>query len=203
MRRSRRAALMGLASTAALAAAPGLWPKTAKAAGSSLSFAELARIYDQTHHVAPDYNGNVLIRWGDPLPRAVSFDPAALSAESQAKQFGYNCDFIGYMPLPVGSNNSEHGLLCVNNEYPDPHIMWHGLTEDDAVSKMSDDQIRVLQAAWGHSVVEIKKTGGAWSYVQDSEYNRRINGFTEIAISGPAAGHALLKTSADPSRTQA
>ena len=117
--------------------------RTAKAAGSSLSFSELTRIYDQTHHVAPDYNANVLIRWGDPIARDVTFDPAALSADSQAKQFGYNCDFIGYMPLTAGSNNSEHGLLCVNNEYPDPHIMWPGLTEDDAASKVNDDQIRV------------------------------------------------------------
>ena len=166
---SRRAALMGLASTAALAAAPGLWPKTAKAAGSSLSFAELTRIYDQTHHVAPDYNANVLIRWGDPIARDVTFDPAAITAETQSKQFGYNCDFIGYMPLPVGSSNSEHGLLCVNNEYPDPHIMWPGLTEDDAATKASEDQIRAMQAAWGHSVVEIKKSGGTWSYVQNSD----------------------------------
>ena len=193
-RLSRRAALMGLASTAALLATPAMWPKSAKAAGSSLSFAELTRIYDQTHHVAPDYNANILIRWGDPIARDVTFDPAALTADSQAKQFGYNCDFIGYMPLPVGSGNSEHGLLCVNNEYPDPHLMWPGMTEDDGASKLSDDQIRVMQAAWGHSVVEIKKEGGAWSYVQNSEYNRRINGFTEMSISGPAAGHALLKT---------
>ena len=181
MRLSRRAALMGLASTAALLATPAMWPKSAKAAGSSLSFAELTRIYDQTHHVAPDYNANILIRWGDPIARDVTFDPAALTADNQAKQFGYNCDFIGYMPLPVGSGNSEHGLLCVNNEYPDPHLMWPGMTEDDGVSKLSDDQIRVMQAAWGHSVVEIRKEGGAWSYVQNSQYNRRINGFTEMS----------------------
>jgi secreted PhoX family phosphatase len=202
-RLSRRAALMGLASTAALLATPVMWPKSAKAAGSSLSFAELTRIYDQTHHVAPDYNANILIRWGDPIARDVTFDPSALSADGQAKQFGYNCDFIGYMPLPVGSGNSEHGLLCVNNEYPDPHLMWPGMTEDDGASKLSDDQIRVMQAAWGHSIVEIKKSGGTWSYVQSSEYNRRINGFTEMSISGPAAGHALLKTSADPTGAKA
>jgi uncharacterized protein len=203
LRLSRRAALMGLASTAALAGASTLWPSSTKAAGgSSLKFQELERIYDQTHHVAPGYDAKVLIRWGDPIAKGATFDPAAITADSQAKQFGYNCDFIGYVPLPVGSSNSEHGLLCVNNEYPNPHVMWPGLTEDDAGAKATEDQVRAMQAAWGHTIVEIKKEGGAWSYVQDSEYNRRINGFTEIAISGPAAGHALMKTSADPSGTK-
>ena len=204
LRLSRRAALMGLASTAGLAAAPGFWPKPAQAAATgTLRFQELTRIYDETHHVAPGYEANVLIRWGDPLAKDVTFDPAAITAETQSKQFGYNCDFIGYMPLPVGSGNSEHGLLCVNNEYSDPHIMWPGLTEDDAATKATEDQVRAMQAAWGHTVVEIKKDGGKWSYVQDSQYNRRINGFTEIAISGPAAGHKLMQTSADPSGTKA
>ena len=43
LRLSRRAALMGLASTAALLATPAMSPKSANAAGSSLSFAELTR----------------------------------------------------------------------------------------------------------------------------------------------------------------
>jgi secreted PhoX family phosphatase len=107
---SRRAMLLGLASSATLAAAPSLWPKAAQAATASpLTFAELTRIYDQTHHVAPGYDANILIRWGDPIAQDVAFDPGAVTAESQSKQFGYNCDFIGYMPLPAGSDNSEHG----------------------------------------------------------------------------------------------
>jgi secreted PhoX family phosphatase len=198
-RLSRRQALLGMVGATAVAAGTGVWSRVSQAAMGTLKFAELEKVYDQTHHVAPGYDANILIRWGDPLAEGVEFDPAAISADSQSKQFGYNCDFIGYMPLPVGSNNSEHGLLCVNNEYPDPHIMWSGLTEDDAATKASEDQIKAMMAAWGHTVVEIKKENGKWSYVQDSEYNRRINGYTEMTVSGPAAGHVLLKTSADPS----
>jgi hypothetical protein len=193
---------MGLASTAALAAAPGAWPKVAQAAAGSLGFEELTRVYDQTHHVAPNYDAAVLIRWGDPIARDTAFDPAAITADRQSNQFGYNCDFLAYMPLPAGSGNSEHGLLCVNNEYPNPHVMWPGMTEDEAGAKASEDQIRAMQASWGHSIVEIKRAGGAWSYVQESEYNRRISGFTEMAISGPAAGHDLMKTSGDPTGTR-
>jgi uncharacterized protein len=202
-RMSRRAALMSLVGTAALAAAPNLWIKrTEAAAETGLRFKELEKIYDQTHHVATGYDANILIRWGDPIARDVVFDPSAITAETQSKQFGYNCDFIGYMPLPVGSGSSEHGLLCVNNEYPSAQLMWPGMTEDDAGQKATEQQIRAMQAAWGHTIVEVKKANGSWSYVQDSEYNRRINGFTEIGISGPAAGHALLKTSADPTGTK-
>ena len=43
--------------------------------------------------------------------------------------------------------------------------------------------------AIGHSIVEIKREGGAWSVVQDSPINRRITLNTEMAISGPLAGH--------------
>jgi len=197
---SRRQALMGMAGLAAVAAGSGIWSRVSQAAAmGTLGFTELNKVYDQTHHVAPGYNADILIRWGDPLVKGADFDPAAITAERQSQQFGYNCDFIGYMPLPAGSGNSEHGLLCVNNEYPDPHIMWPGLTEDDAAAKASEDQLRAMMAAWGHTVVEVKKENGKWSYVQDSQYNRRINGYTEIHVSGPAAGHALLKTSADPS----
>lgn len=201
-RLSRRQALLGMAGAAAVTAGTGIWSRVSQAAMGTLKFTELDKIYDQTHHVAPGYDANILIRWGDPLVKGAEFDPAAITADNQGKQFGYNCDFIGYMPLPVGSNNSEHGLLCVNNEYPDPHIMWSGLTEDDAAAKASEDQIKAMMAAWGHTVVEIKKDNGKWSYVQDSQYNRRINGYTEIHVSGPAAGHALLKTSADSSGTK-
>ncbi len=99
---------------------------------------------------------------------AGGFEPAAMTGAAQEKQFGYNCDFVGFMPLPVGSNNSDHGLLCVNHEYVDAHIMWPGLTEDDVAAKLDKNQAEVTMAAHGHSVVEIKKTDGQWQVVADS-----------------------------------
>jgi len=199
-RLSRRAALLGLTSVAALAGIGGLGRQaTAAQVSSTLTFEELTKIYDENHHVPKGYTASPLVRWGDPIVAgAKPFDPKALSAETQAGQFGYNCDFIGYMPLPVGSKSSDHGLLCVNNEYTDPHIMFPGMTEDDAAKKVTKEQAEALRAAWGHSIVEIKKTDGKWAIVPESKYNRRITGMTAFAISGPAAGHKLLQTSADP-----
>ncbi|MGH6962754.1 MAG: alkaline phosphatase PhoX, partial [Dongiaceae bacterium] len=143
-RLSRREALRGAAGAATATALYGvlgmtLQPGAARAvAGSSLTFTELKRVYDETHHVAPGYAANVLVRWGDPIAAdAPAFDVAAQSAAAQEKQFGYNCDFIAYLPLPAGLQNSGNGLLCVNNEYPSPQVMFPGMTEDDAGKAMT------------------------------------------------------------------
>ena len=57
-------------------------------------------------------------------------------------------------------------------------------------------------AAMGHSIVEVKMVDGKWEIVPDSPLNRRITPETEMTISGPGAGHALMKTSADPTGTK-
>ena len=105
----------------------------AAAAQSTLGFPELKRVYDKTHAVADGYEAAVVARWGDALAAGLpEFDGNKVTADEQDKRFGYNCDYIGFMPLPKGSTNSDHGLLCVNNEYISPNVMFPGMTEDDA-----------------------------------------------------------------------
>src|SRR5689334_14605114 len=103
-RLSRRAAVLRLTSGAALAGMGGLGRQaTAAQVSSTLTFEELTKIYGEDHRVPKGYTASPLVRWGDPIVAgAKPFDPKALSAETQARQFGYNCDFIGYMPLPLG-----------------------------------------------------------------------------------------------------
>jgi secreted PhoX family phosphatase len=205
-RLSRRSALLGMSAAAGLGIFGGrlFGAGTADAAmAPALTFGELARVYDDKDHVASGYTKQVLLRWGDPIHAdAPGFEPAAMTGAAQERQFGYNNDFLGYLPLPAGSNSSDHGLLSVNHEYVDAHIMWPGMTEDDVAAKLDKNQAEVTMAAHGHSVVEIKKTDGKWQLVQDSPYNRRITASTPIKFTGPAAGHELLKTSADPSGTE-
>src|SRR5690606_39551644 len=98
-------------STAGLSVLGGARP--AQAAGMRASFAEISHSVDETPHVAPGYDADILIRWGGPVvPGAPSFDPARLTAEAQEKLFGYNNDFIGFVALATGSDNPDHGLLC-------------------------------------------------------------------------------------------
>jgi secreted PhoX family phosphatase len=198
---SRRALLRGSASAALAAGAGRLLPQPALAAeaASSLTFAELTRVKDDRDHWPDGYDRQILIRWGDPLVGSASgdFDPAHLTGEEQAKRFGYNNDFIAYIPLGEGEAASAHGLLVVNHEYAAPYLMWPGLTDEDYREKLSDEQIRAVKAAVGIAVLEVRKAGNVWELVT-GKYNRRITLDTPIALSGPCAGHARMKTKPDP-----
>ena len=204
-RLSRRQALKGAAGASAWVALSGgslfgLSGCDGAVKSPPLTFAELEHGYDETHHVADGYVTQVLIRWGDAvLPGAAPFRPGAQTKAEQDTQFGTANDFIGFLPLPFGSDNSEHGLLCVNHEFTVAMMMFPGFdnrwrTAEEKTRAQADVEV----AAHGHSVIEVKRVDGQWTVVGDSPYNRRITGETPIALSGPAAGHRRLKTSADP-----
>lgn len=199
---TRRGVLAGLGAAAAFGlVSHSMISRRALAAGvkSSLTFTETPHVYDATHHVAPGYNANVLLRWGDPVEAgAPVFDPMNQTASAQSKQFGYNCNYIGFTPLPFGSENGSRGLLSVNHEYTNQHLMFPDVTRKQKLTKA---QTEIEMAAHGHSVVEIAKQNGSWSVVKESKYNRRIHVGTPMKISGPAAGHDRLKTNADATGT--
>jgi secreted PhoX family phosphatase len=60
-------------------------------------------------------------------------------------------------------------------------------------------KVRKAQAAHGVSVIEVERKDGRWDIVRPSPWARRITASTPIAVGGPAAGHRLLQTAADPS----
>jgi uncharacterized protein len=173
--------------------------KTGRA--STFDFKEIEAGVDETHHVAEGYDAQILLRWGDPLfPDAPEFDPQAQTAEKQRRQFGYNSDYVGYVPL---DGSSDHGLLVVNHEYTNEELMLPGVgvqdTKDANFSKMTPELVDIEIAAHGGSVVEIKRQpNGPWQVVEDSKYTRRITADTPMEITGPAAGHDRMKTSQDP-----
>lgn len=167
-----------------------------RAAGGYFEFPELAVGVDATHHVAAGYDADVLIRWGDPvMPDAPAFDPMNQSADAQERQFGYNNDYIGYAPLPVGSGSADHGLLCINHECLDEELMFPNYAGDTA------ETVEIEMAALGASIVEVRRgADGKWRYVPGGRFNRRISTrSTAIEVAGPAAGHVRLETVADPS----
>lgn len=203
-RYSRRGVLKGimLAGTA-LAAAGALVgpPRRVEASGTAgFDFDEISHGVDETHHVANGYDADVLIRWGDPIfDHSPAFDPMNQSAESQALQFGYNNDFIGVHPL-----SDDRAVLCVNHEYTNEELMFPGLGRQDRTGflDMTDALARAEMAAHGGTVVEIRRgDDGKWAVDTSGALNRRITAVTPMRLSGPAAGHDRLKTTADPTGT--
>ncbi len=162
---------------------------------SGPAFKEVLRGLDETHHVAEGYQADVLLRWGDPLfSDSPAFDPMNQTEASQLRQFGFNNDYIGFVPL-----EENRGLLCVNHEYVSTALMQPGVVENYPDS-MTRERCAVELAAHGGTVVEIVFDGRQWNVVRDSKYNRRITPHkTPMEVTGPAAGHPRLKTSDDPS----
>jgi secreted PhoX family phosphatase len=206
---SRRGFLQGSLAVSAIAATVSpiaiLLADDARAASASaFAFDEIEAGIDDKHHVAAGYDADVLLRWGDPIfADAPEFDPANQSAEAQGKQFGYNNDYVGYIAL---EGSSEHGLLVVNHEYTNEHLMFPGIVKivegKIDVSPADQKRVDIEMAAHGGSIVEIRKDAGKWQVVRDGKLNRRITSTTEIQLTGPAAGHDRLKTNADATGTK-
>ena len=161
---------------------------------SRFAFDQLAPQTDGTIHVPGGYNWDVLVRWGDPLfSDAPEFDAASgIPTEGSDRVFGENTD--GMELFLVGDTE----LLVVNSEYVNGGINLPAEQEGKPVS--ADDVVR-LQNFQGVTVMEVSESEAGWEVVVDSPYNRRIHHRTEMRLDGPAAGHDLLKTSADPSGT--
>ena len=166
---------------------------------SNFDFIEIEHGIDEYHHVAPNHTADILLRWGDPIfEGAPEFDVNKQTAESQLKQFGYNNDFIGFVSLPSQEPLKQSALLCVNHEYPLAGLMFPNIGRD-IEGAITAQQVDVTKAAVGVSIVKVDLVDDNWSVDLTSKYNRRISALgTEIELSGPAAGHARLQTTADP-----
>ncbi|VDS10633.1 hypothetical protein PARHAE_03851 [Paracoccus haematequi] len=169
--------------------------------GSAFDFPEVTAGVDANHHVAQGYDADVLLRWGDKVfADAPEFDPTNQSEAAQERQFGYNNDFVGFIPL---DGADDRGLLVVNHEYTNEHLMFPGIVTikdgEIEVAEADESRVNIEMAAHGGTVIEIRKVDGKWQPVLDGALNRRITAKTEMELSGPAAGHARLQTVADPS----
>ncbi|MBA1377402.1 PhoX family protein [Pseudomonas brassicacearum] len=158
-----------------------------------LGFDGIAAATTDAITLPPGYKASVLISWGQPLQKnAPAFDPSGNgTARAQEVQFGDNNDGMSLFPMPGDENRA---LMAINNEYTNYRYLFpHGGQPQSA------EEVHKAQACEGVSVIEIERRRGQWQFVQDSRYNRRIHGNTPIRLSGPAAGHDWVKTSADKS----
>ena len=178
------AAVMGLgnmlSSTSALAQA-----------ATRFAFKPIPIATDFAVTVPEGYSTHILAKWGQPLfADAEGFNPeSGMTAAGQLRSFGENTDGMELF------NIAGREVMVVNHEYVNIEV---NLPNNPDNLPANADDVLMLQHAQGVTVMEVAETAAGWEIVVDSPYNRRITQVTPMMISGPAAGHDLLKTEADP-----
>jgi len=141
------------------------------------------------------YNWHIVGSWGDPL-------------WSEGEEFNQNTRGTGSsQELAMGDNTDGMALftdngryvMAQNNEYVNRKI-FHGNRKDG--KPMNADDVRKSKAGHGVSIFEVAHYQGQWKIVKDSAYNRRITADSPMDLTGPAAGHDLMKTKMDPTGTK-
>ena len=210
----RRRFLQGTLGAAALTLLGGFdtraWAASPTPGGGGITFtgvpANLAASFVDAITVPQGYTAKVLVAWGDAIgvPGRDAFadwDPATPFTEAIGQTtWGSHNDGMHWFPLHTRtSTSSDAGLLVSNHEYTDPGLLLGTTTY--ATDTITKEMVAAQIAAHGVSVVATRKTGGEFELQRPSPYARRITGATPTEVTGPAAGHALLKTADDPTGT--
>ncbi|MBX3606288.1 MAG: PhoX family phosphatase [Piscinibacter sp.] len=166
-----------------------------------VSFATVAKSTADTVVVPAGYTASIIYALGDPLTAgtaAFKNDGTDTDFDNRAGDHHDGMEYFGLNAAGTArdASGSERGLLAINHEATSNrdvrsyYLHADGGTLNPRPKGEADKEI----AVHGVSIVEVRKTGGAWGYVQASAYNRRITPLTPVQIAGPARGNALLKT---------
>jgi uncharacterized protein len=214
-RLSRRAVVTGAAATVGLAACARV--PTQRTGVPAPSFTSVPPQNNDAFTIADGYRYNVVARWGDSLVTGVQdFDTRRLASEgwldasavaAQERQFGTNADAVAYFSQTNG--RAARGLVCVNHEYVNAELIFLGHRgagmKADARKVWLDrhpQAVAFLQAAHGVAVMQVYRDSAGWARDLSARENRRITARTPMDIHGPARGHELLRTHADPTGTR-
>jgi secreted PhoX family phosphatase len=157
------------------------------------------------------YTASVVYALGDPLQAGVAGYKNDGTDTDYDKRAGDHHDGMEWFGLGAdGKRNDssvDRGLLGMNHEATtDEKLSSFFLHANGGTSTLPRPASEVDKelAIHGVSVVEMRKTAGKWAYVQDSAFNFRITTLTDIDLSGPARGNALMVTkySTDGTRTR-
>jgi uncharacterized protein len=192
-------------------------PTRIAAAPRNNVFRSIAPQGNDSFVIAEGYRWNVVARWGDSLVTGTpDFDTRRMTdtrwldadaVDAQHRRFGTNADAVQYFPLSTG--RAARGLVCVNHEYFSAELVFQAhrgasmqAAERRAWLEQHPYAVAFMQAAHGVSVLQLHREAAGWARDVGSTCNRRITARTPMEISGPARGHALMRTRADPTGTQ-
>jgi len=174
-----------------------------------LGFSAVPKSLADTVSVPAGYTATVLYALGDPLTSgtpAFKNDGTDSDFENRA---GDHHDGMEFFPLSAAgtpsTTASERGLLAMNHEATTDEGTFTSffLHADGGTATLPRPAAEVDKevAVHGVSVVEVRNSGGAWETVPGSGFNTRITPLTEVDLSGPVRGNALVQTKYSPGGT--
>ena len=168
----------------------------------SLNFTTVNKNKNDLVTVPEGYEATVLYALGDSLHSSVAAwqDSSRESGASYSMRSGDCHDGMHFFGL--GNNNkwqanqSARGLLVLNHEYINPNYLHPTGATVVAGKRTIEDEVIKEFNAHGVSVLEVRKDEktSQVSIVKDSVFNRRITATTDMELSGPVKGSALVKT---------
>ena len=169
-----------------------------------LGFAAVPKSLADVVSVPAGYAVTVLYRTGDPIAAGVPAYANNGTDGGFTQRAGDHHDGMTYFGLAATGTSPDpaanaRGLLALNHENIAGTVAYlHPAGQTGNVAggvRPESEAIKEIEAH-GVSVIEVVRAAGngAWSYVQSSAFNRRITPNTVMALSGPARGHALLRS---------
>lgn len=177
----------------------------------SLGFTAVAKSTADRVSVPAGYTARPIYALGDPLTAGLAAYKNDGTDTDYDKRAGDHHDGMDYFPLTAdgkpSTTTNDRGVLVMNHEATtDERLSSFFLHANGGTATLPRPASEVDKelAIHGISAVEVKPTNGQWGYVQGSSFNRRVTTLTDLDITGPARGDALLKTkySTDGTKTR-
>ncbi|MDM0052607.1 PhoX family phosphatase [Variovorax sp. J22R115] len=190
-------------------APPAPAPAPALAAEPKLGFTAVGKDLADRIAVPAGYTATVIYATGDSIDPAVTDYKNDGSDDTFGRRSGDQHDGMHYFGLTPDSkpslSSTERALMCINHEAINGTVMFmhpNGQTNisSSAGPRPEAEALKEVEAH-GASVVEIAKSGGKFTVVKNSTFNRRVTPRTPMEFGGPARGSALLKTVYSPAGT--
>ncbi|WP_373888972.1 PhoX family phosphatase [Massilia sp. ST3] len=170
-----------------------------------LGFTAVAKSLADAVVVPAGYTASVLYALGDPLTAATPAFKNDGTDGDMENRAGDHHDGMEFFPLSAtgaaSASANDRGLLAMNHEATtDQNLASFFLHANGGTPSLPRPALEVDKemALHGLSVVEVRRNASKWEYLKDSSFNRRVHQQTEVELSGPVRGNALVVTKYSP-----
>lgn len=176
-------------------------PGTDNSPLKALGFTAVAKTLADVVTIPENYQYSVIVALGDPLLAGAADYKNDGTDTDFDKRSGDHHDGMEWFGLDAAGKASrtatDRGLLATNHEATTNEsfssFFIHANGGTNTLPRPATEVDKEI-AIHGLAIVEVKKTDSKWAAVRNSAFNARITPLTELELSGPVKGNALVVT---------